>query len=42
MIRVNGHLRVNGHEFDQTLGDKKGQGRLMCYSSWGHKELDMT
>ena len=30
----------NGHEFEQTLGDSKRQERLVCYSSWGHKELD--
>ena len=32
----------NGHEFEQTLGDSEGQGRLACCSSWGHKESDMT
>ena len=42
MIRQQHHLRVNGHEFEQTLGDKEEQGSLVCYSSWGHKELDMT
>ena len=30
------------HEFEQTLGDSKGQGSLVCCSSWGHKESDMT
>ena len=25
-----------------TLGDSKGQGSLVCCSSWGHKELDMS
>ena len=30
------------NEFEQTLGDGKGQGSLACYSSWGYKELDMT
>ena len=34
--------RLNGHEFEQTPGDGKGQGCLACYSPWGHKELDMT
>jgi len=24
------------------LRDSEGQGNLPCYSSWGHKELDMT
>ena len=32
----------NGHEFRQTLGDNEGQGNLVCYSPWGHKELDIT
>ena len=29
-------------EFEQALGVGDGQGRLVCYSPWGHKELDMT
>ena len=33
---------LNGHEFEQTLGDGEGQGRLACCSPWGHKESDMT
>ena len=36
------HRQLNGHEFEQTLGDSEGQGRLACCSPWGHKELDMT
>ena len=40
MIRQ--HHRLNGHEFEQTLGDSEGQGSLACYSPQGHKELDMT
>ena len=36
------HHRLKGHEFEQTLRDSKGQGSLMCCSSWGHKESDMT
>ena len=35
------HLN-NGHEFEQTLGDSKGQGSLVCCSPWGHKESDVT
>ena len=27
---------------EQTLGDSEGQGSLVCCSSWGHKEWDMT
>ena len=33
---------INGHEFEQTLGDSEGQGSLTCCSPWGHKELDTT
>ena len=32
----------NGHELGQTSGDGEGQRGLVCYSPWGHKELDMT
>ena len=35
------HYQLNGHEFDQTLGDSEGQRSLACYSPWGHKKLDM-
>ena len=31
------HHWLNGPEFEQTLGDSKGWGSLMCCSSWGHK-----
>ena len=34
--------QLNGCEFEQTLGDSEGQGSLVCYSPWGHKESDMT
>ena len=36
------HHRLNGHEFEQALGDGAGQGRLVCCSLWGQKESDMT
>ena len=36
------HHRPNGHGFGWTLGVGDGQGGLVCCSSWGHKELDMT
>ena len=39
---VEGHCWLNGREFEQTLGDSEGQGRLACYSSWGCKKLDTT
>ena len=37
---VGWHHRLNGHEFEQSLGDREGQGSLACCSPWGHKELD--
>ena len=39
---VGPHHRLDGHEFEQTLGYSEGQGRLACCSPWGHKELDTT
>ena len=29
------HHQLNPHEFEQTLGDSKEQGGLVCCSSWG-------
>ena len=29
--------QLNGHEFEHTLGNSEGQGRLVCCSPWGHK-----
>ena len=37
---VGWHHCLNGHKFEQALGDGKGQGILACCSPWGHKELD--
>ena len=34
--------RLDGHEFEGTLGVSDGQGGLACCNSWGHKESDMT
>ena len=34
--------QLNGHQFEQTPGDGKGQGSLVCFNPWGCKELDMT
>ena len=31
---VGWHQQLNGHEFEQTLGDGEGQGSLMCCSPW--------
>ena len=35
---VGWHHWLNGHEFEQTLGDKEGQGSLACCSPWGHQD----
>ena len=34
------HHRLDGHEFEQALGDGEGQGSLAFCSPWGHKESD--
>ena len=39
---VGWHHWLNGHEFEQTRGDSEGQGSLVCYNPWGHKQLDRT
>ena len=40
MVRY--HHRLNEHEFEQTPGDSKGQGGLVCCSTWGRNESDMA
>ena len=37
---VGWHHQLNGHEFEQALGDGEGQGNLVCSSPWGRKESD--
>ena len=32
----------HGYEFKQAPGDGEGQGSLVGYSLWGHKESDTT
>ena len=39
---VGWYHRLNGHEFEQTLGVVDGQGGLACCSPWDRKELDTT
>ena len=39
---VGWHHRLDGHEFEQALGDGEGQGSLPSCSPCGHKELDTT
>ena len=31
------HHQLDGHEFEQALGDGDGQGSLVCCSPWGHR-----
>ena len=39
---VGGLHWLNGHEFEQTLGDSEGQGNLVWGSPQGHKKLEAT
>ena len=36
------HHWLSGHEFEQALGDREGQGILAFWSPWGRKESDTT
>ena len=40
--KVGWHHGVNGHEYEQSLGDSEGRGNLACCSPWGRKESDTT
>ena len=37
---VGWHHPLNGHEFEQTLGDSEGQGSLACCSPQSHRVHD--
>ena len=39
---VGWYHRLNGCEFEQASGVGDGQGGLISYSSWGHKESNVT
>ena len=39
---VGWHHRLNGHEFEQALGDSEGQRNLACCIPQGSKESDTT
>ena len=39
---VGWHHWLNGHEFEQALRVRDGQGSLACCSPWGRKESDAT
>ena len=41
-LGVGWHHQLDGHEFEEGLGDGEGQGSLVCCSPWGHKESDTT
>ena len=41
-IWLDGITLLNGHEFEQALGDGEGQESLACCSPWGHRESDIT
>ena len=34
---VEWHHQLNGHEYEQSLGDNEGQGSLICCSAWGRR-----
>ena len=36
------HHQLDGHEFEQAMGNNEGQGSLACSSPWGCKESDTT
>ena len=36
------HHQIDVREFEWTPGVVDGQGGLVCFNSWGRKELDMT
>ena len=37
---VGWHHQLDGHEFEQALGNGEGEGSLACCSPWGRKESD--
>ena len=39
---VGWHHQLDGCEFEQAPGDSEGQGSLVCFSPWSHKESNMT
>ena len=39
---VGWHHQLDGHEFEQTLGDSEEQGSLACCSPRGQKEWDLV
>ena len=39
---VGWHHQLDGHEFEQALGDGEGQRSLAYCSPWGRKQLNVT
>ena len=43
ILKSGGYFNISqGSTASFSLGIGDGQGGLVCYSSWGHKESDMT
>ena len=38
---VGWHHQLNGHEFEQAMGDGEGKGSLACCSPRGHQDSDI-
>ena len=36
------HHQLDGHQFEQALGDGDIPGSLACCSPWGHEESGVT
>ena len=36
------HHQLDGHEFEEQLGDSGGERSLVCCSPLGHRESDIT
>ena len=41
-VMVGWHHQLDGHEFEQILGDSEGQGSLEGCSPWGRKDSDKS
>ena len=39
---VRQHQQLNGHEFEQTLGNGEERGSLACCNPCSHKQLSIT
>ena len=39
---VGWHHQMDGHEFEQALGNSDGHGSLACFSPWGCREIRLS